>query len=546
MKILYYLYTKHKKRVAVIIQLCLGVALGRILILKSVNTGLQNLIAGEQQAMSTMLWAIIGLLSLSIIQPVFYKKSTRFLEDFILSYRLRVGKKIRNTSLQAIEKIGEYPLFSGIVHQLGILSQSTHILIMFSQAVCEWLFVTLYVAIYVSFPVAVLVLFGVLLLGLTISLMNPRIKELTAKMKKINGAYAQAMKDLLFGFKELKVNYKKQEDLQQTQAVYLKEIHEILPEYMSLTENIQYYTRIANYSLLGALVFMFPFILKLPLQQAVQLAVAILFLGMPLIRIAVHWGRLPFLDSVLEDALRIEKNLDQQVQLYISEPSRAVKPLQFDHSLTIKALKFAYASTDDQAGYQLGPIDLTIAKGEVLFIVGGNGSGKSTILKVLTGLYEATGGDIFVDEQAVIAENIGEYRELFAAIFTDFHLPNRLLGVKEVNKKKVKHLLSIFGLKGKTGIEGDRLTNIDLSTGQKKRLAMLQAFLENKAIYIFDEVAADQDPEHRKLFYEFILPDIKAAGKTVLVVSHDDHYFHVADRVLEMKKGVLVPYQMKK
>lgn len=519
----------------------MGVALGRILVLKSVNSGVRNLIAGADRDFGHVLLAIAGIGILMILQPIYYKRSTSFLESFILNYRLRVGKKIGNTSLQVIENIGEYPLFSGIVHQLSILSQSTHILIMFSQAVCEWFFVSVYVAIYISPSIAIAVFIGTTTLGLMVNLLNPEIKTLAAKMKELNAAYAQAIKDHLLGFKELKVNYKKQEDLQKTQAFYLKEYHDIIPEYMALTENVQYYVRLANYSLLGILVFILPIVFKWPTQQAVQIAIAILFLGIPLFRIIIHWGRLPFLDSILEDILSIEKSLDQQLQL--PPPRQDVEPLAFNHALTIQNLTFTYTNKNEQPGYTLGPINMEIAKGEVLFIVGGNGSGKSTILKVLTGLYEASSGSIFIDQKKIKDENIDQYRELFAAIFTDFHLPNRLLGVKKVNTKKVNHLLSIFGLKGKTRIEGDRFTNINLSTGQKKRLAMLHAFLENKAIYIFDEVAADQDPEHRKLFYEFILPDIKAAGKTVLVVSHDDHYFHVADRILEMKEGKLTPYQ---
>jgi len=544
MKVLYHLYKKFKKKTLYIIPICLGVALGRVLILRTVNNSMQNLNAGNELFFGHVLLAIIGLVILLILQPLYYRKGILLLEQLALHYRIQFGQKIANTSLHKIEAIGEYPFVSSIVHHLGFLSHNMYRLVMFVQSVFEWLFVSLYVAFYISATITLAVLTGVACLVLIIHFLNARLRDLTTKMKHANEAYATTVKDLILGFKELKVNHRKQADLKEKQSLQLNTLHDTVSQYLILTDDIQYYFRMITYSLLGAVVFILPALLQWPRQQAIQAALAVLFLGLPLLRIVNHWGYVVLLDTLLEQVLDLKKLIDapsaQQDQL--STPMLAALP--FKNQLTLKDITFTYPAKNNQTTYTVGPINLTIPKGEVLFIIGGNGSGKSTILKVLTGLYRHSKGSILVDQKMITDKNTANYRELFAAVFTDFYLSDQILGTQKVNAKKANHLLTVLGLKEKTKVKGNQFTNINLSTGQRKRLAILGAFLENKEIYIFDEVAADQDPEHRKLFYEFILPDIKAAGKTVIVVSHDEHYFHTADRILEMKAGQLVPYQI--
>ena len=78
-----------------------------------------------------------------------------------------------------------------------------------------------------------------------------------------------------------------------------------------------------------------------------------------------------------------------------------------------------------------------------------------------------------------------------------------------------------------------------LSHGQRQRLALLGAYLEDRPIYVFDEWAANQEPQFRNIFYRQILPELKARGKLAVVISHDDRYFDVADRLIRLTSGVL-------
>lgn len=173
--------------------------------------------------------------------------------------------------------------------------------------------------------------------------------------------------------------------------------------------------------------------------------------------------------------------------------------------------------------------------------MGGNGSGKSTLLKLLTGLYRPASGELRVNGQSLLPVQYHRYRNQFSIVFTDFHLFDRLYGLTRVNDESLAELLHDMELDLKTHYEEGRFSTLNLSTGQRKRLALIVALLDDKAILVFDEWAADQDPVFRKRFYEEILPDLKRRGKTVIAATHDDRYFSVADRVLKMECGRFVP-----
>ena len=99
--------------------------------------------------------------------------------------------------------------------------------------------------------------------------------------------------------------------------------------------------------------------------------------------------------------------------------------------------------------------------------------------------------------------------------------------------------LEKLGLQGKVSIENNQLSTLDLSQGQQKRVALLLALAARRDILFLDEWAAEQDPQFRRYFYRELLPWFRAQGKTLMIISHDDDYFDVADRVLEMHQGQL-------
>lgn len=192
-------------------------------------------------------------------------------------------------------------------------------------------------------------------------------------------------------------------------------------------------------------------------------------------------------------------------------------------------------------GFRLGPVDAVFEPGQVSFIVGGNGSGKSTLAKLLTGLYVPQHGSITINGELVDHDNVEWFRQNTAAIFTDFHLFDEYLGFSGDDlDDRVRHYLAMLRIDDKVSVRDGQLSTVALSQGQRKRLALVTALLEDRPIFLFDEWAADQEPQFRETFYREILPDLAAQGKTVIVITHDDRYFDLADRLLKLEVGTVV------
>lgn len=208
--------------------------------------------------------------------------------------------------------------------------------------------------------------------------------------------------------------------------------------------------------------------------------------------------------------------------------------------ITVRGVSHRFPTADDKAPFTLGPIDLTIRAGEILFIVGENGSGKTTLIKLLLGLYAPQTGEILLDGVPVTAETRDAYRQHFSAIFFDYHLFDELLPTDSAGPEAARPLLERLDLARKVDIAEGRFSTTDLSTGQRKRLALVQAALEGRPVLVLDEWAAEQDPTFRRRFYEELLPDLRRSGRTLVVISHDDRYFDAADRVLHLAEGRVV------
>jgi putative ATP-binding cassette transporter len=207
--------------------------------------------------------------------------------------------------------------------------------------------------------------------------------------------------------------------------------------------------------------------------------------------------------------------------------------------LELSSVTHSYIRESDDYNFILGPISLTLVPGEIVFIVGGNGSGKTTLAKLLIGLYTPEQGCIYLDGVPIASQADREcYRQNFAVVFSDAYLFDRLLGLSgtELNARAQQYLKQL-NLANKVTIEDGRLSTLALSQGQRKRLALLTAYLEDRPIYVFDEWAADQDPQFKDIFYLQLLPELRNRNKAVIVISHDDRYYHVADRVIKLEMG---------
>jgi putative ATP-binding cassette transporter len=209
-------------------------------------------------------------------------------------------------------------------------------------------------------------------------------------------------------------------------------------------------------------------------------------------------------------------------------------------SLGLRGVLHRYYHEQSGELFTLGPIDLEFRPGEITFLVGGNGSGKTTLAKLLVGLYPPEEGQIIFNGSIVDNTNRDHYRQLFSTIFSDFHLFDRLLQTGSADLDgEGNRLLAKLHLHNKVKVQDGAFDTLALSQGQRKRLALVVAYLENRPFFMFDEWAADQDPVFKEVFYREILPELRAMGKAVLVISHDDRYFHLADHLVRLESGCL-------
>ena len=207
--------------------------------------------------------------------------------------------------------------------------------------------------------------------------------------------------------------------------------------------------------------------------------------------------------------------------------------------IEMRNVRYEFPTPDEGEPFVLGPVNLKINAGETLFIVGKNGCGKTTLIKLLVGLYTPQQGELLCDGKQIQPIQLDSYRQLFSAVFFDYYLFDDLIASDVSTLRDVDHYLRLLKIEQKVTVRDGAFSTIDLSTGQRKRLALIHVFLDRRPIVVLDEWAADQDPSFRRFFYEELLPDLKRQGKTLIVVSHDDSYFHAADRIIGMDAGVI-------
>ncbi len=209
-------------------------------------------------------------------------------------------------------------------------------------------------------------------------------------------------------------------------------------------------------------------------------------------------------------------------------------------SIELRQLRYDYPQVEGSQPFHLGPVDLTIRQGDIVFIVGENGCGKTTLIKLLLGLYTPQQGEVRLNGETVTPQHLDDYRQLFTTIFADYYLFDEPLpGLAELPPEAAKYLERL-DIAHKVGIRDGSFTTTDLSTGQRKRLALINAWLDQRPVLVFDEWAADQDPAFRRVFYTELLPELKQQGKTIIVISHDDRYFPVADQLVRMHSGKIL------
>ncbi len=469
-------------------------------------------------------------------QSYAFTQAIQLMEEAIYRVRTRLLHKTQQLSLASIEEIGSQTLYERLTQNDVLLSQVIPQLVGAVQMSAVLLFSLIYLS-YVSFVVFIVTLVAVAIGILYFLLQTQLVRESLREVNYKESGYSQTIKQLIAGFKELKVNRDKADALltkvnQTAQAVW------VVKDRVARQEStIWGFGRLFIYALLPIVVFILPSLMSLTATDIFKISATLLLLVGPITVLVNIIPLLNRVDLAVTDIVALEAWMDQALLKHkVALPT----PIEFDdfQSLCFDNVSFTYPSATGNA-FSIKTLSGCINRGELLFIIGGNGSGKSTFLKLLTGLYQPNIGQLCVDNTVVNRHDYLAYQALFSIVFTDFHLFDHLYGIVNVNAQTVQAWLVKMQLQHKVSFHDGNFDYTDLSTGQRKRLAFIAAILENKPILVLDEFAVDQDPAFRRYFYEVLLPELKQMGKTIIAVTHDEHYFQVADRLWKMDEGYL-------
>jgi putative ATP-binding cassette transporter len=508
-------------------------------ILASINSGAQAADAGMVSLWSTTLF-VVALVLFIKVQHYILITTTAEIEAIIHRVRLRLMDHVRRSELLPLESIGRAEIVSAITKETATLTQASNTLAFVAQGSVLVSFVAIYVA-YLSLLAFVL---SAAIVGAAALVLQARSRQLAIETREASiweNRLLDRLLDLLDGFKEIRLNSSRSNDLFDDIVEVSRTAANIKIRAQSETYKRMVFLQSSLYSVLGAIVFVVPAVSDtLAGTSITKIVTALVFIVGTCFGLVQSMPTITAANVAADNIERLENRLLATVAV---DTVGAAEPARRFDKIEMRDIRFSYLDKLSETVFQVGPIDFSLRAGELVFITGGNGSGKSTFLKLLAGLYKPDFGEIILDGVHVDDSTRQGYRELIAAIFPDFHLFQRLYGMPDADRAEVDRLLMQFQLIDKTRITNGDFRTVDLSGGQRKRLALIVSLLEKRPILLLDEWAADQDPEFRRKFYYDLLPALIEAGATIVAITHDDRYLDELDlpaRRLRMDEGRFV------
>lgn len=503
----------------------------------SIGNGIHADVGYEKLGLSFFALGFLQMICRSLSSIALLRSTQRA----IFNMRVEMSQKLLHTPLKKLQEMGKPALLTIMTEDIATFAMAFALMPSALSEITVIAACLVYMAwlSWVSFLVFAL---SVILLLVAYSFMERIPGKNMLIMRNYVGSLYANFRGLIEGSKELQLNSTRG-------ANYIDKV--LAPSATNLKNvfvtGMSQYTWVANggmvmlYLVLGLLVFVLPSWSRAESESVASVTLVTLFIIGPLGNLM---SRLPALRRADISLAKIQE-LDGTLPVL---GSNDMQPSPFgsldEVLLELKGVCHSYSNGESGRKFVLGPIDLTIRKGEITFIVGGNGCGKTTLSMLLLGLYEPESGRMCMNGVAVSRDNIARYREYFSAVFADFHLFEELLVNEsdEVNHRAT-HYIQDLGLGEKVTVESGKFSTVSLSSGQRKRLALIASYIEDRSIYLFDEWAADQDPEFKEVFYRKLLPELKQRGKTIIAITHDDRYFDCADRIIKLRDGAVEHFE---
>ncbi len=457
----------------------------------------------------------------------------------ILRMRLMLSRKLLATPLSKLESIGKAALLVILTRDIETFTQAyawlpltlgNAVVIVACFAYVAWLSWKVFLA-FAAFLAIGMVVFH--------SIERIPLAQLAKARGQMDAIY-QRFRSLVHGTKELQLNRDRGElfvdkvlasDAERYRAMYTSGV--IGYVWVTNIGTMQFFLGI------GILLFVMPRAWMQGTGDLTTVALLLVYLIRPITELMMALPLLRQAGIAQRKIAQLDSNLAPwKPTRGTADPFATDAPLQ----LELRGVSHHYPDVSGDSPFVLGPLDITIAQGEIVFIAGGNGSGKTTLALLMLGLYESETGAILLNGVPVDGSNREQYRQYFSAVFADFELFEELLGENQAAlSARATHYIDVLGMSAKVRIANGRFSTLDLSAGQRRRLALVWSYLEDRPVYLFDEWAADQDPAFKRIFYAELLPELKARRKTVLVITHDDTYFSFADRIIKLEDGRLQP-----
>lgn len=527
MQLLLLVWRQYRWPFIAVIALSLASAALGIGLIAFINTRLIENVDVSLSVLPEFLGLLILLMAVTLASQL---ALTTLGHHFVYRLRSEFIKRILDTHVERIEQLGSASLLAGLT------SDVRNITIAFVRLpeLVQGIILTVGSAAYMAWLSGKMLLVTALWLAITIWIgfvLVARVYKHIAILRETEDKLHNDYQMVLEGRKELTLNRERAEHI--FNELYKPDAREYRQHIIRADTFHLSAVNWSNIMMLGAIGLVFWMANSLGWADtniAAIFSLTVLFLRTPLLSAV---GALP---TLLSAQVAFNKLKQFDLAPYSADFPRPT-PMQNWHTLEMRDVVFKYQDND----FTVGPLNMTLKRGELVFLIGGNGSGKSTLAMLLTGLYQPVSGEILIDGNAVAAGKPEDYRKLFSAVFTDVWLFDQLLGPegKAADPLLVEKWINQLQMAHKLELKEGKILDLKLSKGQKKRVALLLALAEDRDIILLDEWAADQDPHFRREFYQVLLPLMQEMGKTIFAISHDDHYFIHADRLLEMRNGQL-------